>query len=260
MVKLSMQFPYVKGSTLYDGTKHEVEAIDCVKYSSTNIYLVIYMDHKLNKKSIALFNRGKKNIYHIPLMDKRGLKDLFDLWKTAKQDTTVEELFKNDKDIGVTETYTNLDTFMDDLRQRLGLREGMSVTEFTKEVLDGDKALHEFKPVKKEYMQTGAGQVLAEMVDSIPDYQSDEPESDYYQGRKVTYDGKGPMGLPSSSYWYTNGNGPYGTARRGPGGRPPGPHGMPGGPGGRPPGPPPEGFGGDVPAGPPPEGGPGRHK
>ena len=98
MVKLSMQFPYVKGSTLYDGTKHDVDAIDCVKYSSTNIYLVIYMDHKLNKKSIALFNRGKKNISHIPLMDKRGLKDLFDLWKTAKQVTTVEDLFKDDKD------------------------------------------------------------------------------------------------------------------------------------------------------------------
>ena len=240
MVKLSMQFPYVKGSTLYDGTKHDVDAIDCDKYSSTNIYLVIYMDHKLNKKSIALFNRGKKNISHIPLMDKRGLKDLFDLWKTAKQVTTVEDLFKDDKDIGVTETYTNLNTFMDDLRKRLGLRDGMSVTEFTKEVLDEDKKLHDYVPVKKEYMQTGVYDALGEMVESIPDYKEDEPESDYYQGRKVTYDGKGPMGLPSSSYWYQPGHAPYGSSRRGPGGRPPGP-------GGRPPGPPPED-------------GPGRHK
>ena len=42
MVRLQMQFPYVKGSELYDGTKHDVDAVDCVQYGSTNIYVVEY--------------------------------------------------------------------------------------------------------------------------------------------------------------------------------------------------------------------------
>ena len=75
-----------------------------------------------------------------------------------------------------------------------------------------------------------------------------EPEVTYYQGVPFKNDGKGPMGLPSSYYWYERGNAPYGTR---------GSNGPMGGP---PPPPPMGGPMGGPPPGPSPEGGPGFHK
>ena len=251
MVRLQMQFPYVKGSELYDGTKHDVDAVDCVQYGSTNIYVVEYIDHKLNKRSRALFNRGKKNISHIPLMNKTGLNDLFNLWKTNKQKLTVDQLFANDKDIGVTDTYQNLDSFMEYLKARLGIKEGISLSEASKALKEGREEIKKSSPPKKTYVDTSeGGSLMDEMVAKAADNTIEpEPETSYYRGRLITYDGKGPFGLPSSSYWYERGNAPYGTRGGSIGGPPMG----------GPPMPPPPPMGGPE-GGPPPEGGPGRHK
>ena len=66
MVKLLMQFPNFIGSKIYDGTKHEVDAIDCVRYSSTNIYITIAdhgkyhspLDGHCYKDSEGVYNGG----------------------------------------------------------------------------------------------------------------------------------------------------------------------------------------------------------
>lgn len=251
MVKLLMQFPNFIGSKIYDGTKHEVDAIDCVRYSSTNIYIVEYQDHKLNKRSRALFNRGNKNITHIPLRDKTGLNKMFETWKNAKQTVTVDELFANDRDIGVSELYENLDTFKADLRERYGLTHSKTLDEFTKELEDGHRRVEAFEPVQKKYVQKDIFDSIGEALDKVPETNNESDNYDYYMGRRVDYSKKGPMDLPESSLWYMEGNAPYGIRnvddpepghRPHPGFRPRPDH-----------GPHPEG-------GPTPEGGPGRRK
>ena len=115
MIKLFIQFPEVTGNQIFDGTKHESEPIDIVKIGNTNVYILEFMDYKLNKRSRILLQKGSREISHMPLMNKTGLNDLFDKYKKTSPVINVEEFFAHDKDIGRTATYPNIDAFLEDL-------------------------------------------------------------------------------------------------------------------------------------------------
>ena len=147
MVNLSIQFPYVKGSTLYDGTKHNCDAVDAAKIGRTNIFVLEYIDHTLNKT--------------------------FDYWKQNGQATSVNDIFKFDKDIGITSSYPNLDAFMSKIEENKRVKTQPKKPKLTQEQIDRinreydaavQRALEDPIVVKESVLTT-----LGNAIENLPD-------------------------------------------------------------------------------------------
>ena len=173
MVNLSIQFPYVKGSTLYDGTKHNCDAVDAAKIGRTNIFVLEYIDHTLNKRSRCLIQKGKERVSHIPLYDKTGLNKTFDYWKQNGQATSVNDIFKFDKDIGITSSYPNLDAFMSKIEENKRVKTQPKKPKLTQEQIDRinrkydaavQRALEDPIVVKESVLTT-----LGNAIENLPD-------------------------------------------------------------------------------------------
>ena len=194
MVKLLMQFPYVKGSTLYDGEKHSCEAVDAVKIARTNIYVLEYIDNKLNKRSRCLIQKGKERVSHIPLYDKTGLNKTFDYWKSQKQTADIEDIFRSDKEIGITSSYDNLDAFMARIeasKQAPSEPEKVSLEEATEKLNEAvqkavDKVYEKPIVVKKDVLTS-----LSETIENLPDMpdtgptETDRGDLGYFSNKPV---------------------------------------------------------------------------
>ena len=266
MVKVYMQFPYVKGSKLYDGEKHDCDTVDAVKIGRTNIYVLEYIDNKLNKRSRCLIQKGKERVSHIPLYDKTGLNNTFDYWKSKKQTASLEEIFRSDKDIGMTTTYDNLDAFMakiEESKKEKPEAKKVSLAESMDRMNDAMQSAVSKAYEEPVVVKEGVFTSLANAIDNLPDApetgptEIDRGDLGYYSSNPVAF-GPGRQSGFGRPMMYVGGMRPP----MGPGmGRPP--MGGPGGHGGpRGPIPPREGPvpEGPIPEGPVPEGPPGPRK
>ena len=209
-VRINIQYPYVKGSDLFDGTKHICDAVDCVRISEWSCYAVEYYDYKLNKWRIALFNRVATKVLHIPLMDSTGMNKLFEKnklkWQRKEKNgkyiggqyisepLPVTELFRNCTDIGMTATYKNYEAFFEE-REKV-----------KREKEEERKRKAAQQAYRDRTTETETSPFMEAVLQECRKVPEKEPERSYYKGHLFVDDGKGPLGLPSSSYWYSDDN------------------------------------------------------
>ena len=222
---------------MYDGEKHDCDAVDAVKIGRTNIYVLEYIDHNLNKRSRCLVQKGKERVSHIPLYDKTGLNKTFDYWKQHGQTASVDEIFKYDKEIGVTSSYANLDAFMAKIEEKKTeekkteetkprMTAGQLQKQINDEYQEAVKKAYEDPIVVKESVLT----TISNGLDNIPDVPETEVEPSMVDISLFTSKPTSVVTVQDGAYTkqivYPNGNIPSGGPM---GGRPPmgGPRPMP---------------------------------
>jgi len=110
MDRIVMQFPLVKGSSLYNGEGHFIVPVDVVKLGNTNVFVLEYNDNDLEKRSRALVQSTARGISHIPLMNKTGLNKLFE--ENINNRINIKQFIGDTTYIAKTKIYPDLSSFL----------------------------------------------------------------------------------------------------------------------------------------------------